>query len=164
MKKNDKNIKNKMINHGTVAINRKAGYSYELGETIEAGLQLQGMEVKSLRMGRVSIKEAYGKHKNGEIYVHGLKITPFQNSSFDEIDELRPKKLLLHKKQVAKLIGTLEQPGTAILPTKIYFNNKGLAKLTIAVGTGKTKIDKRQTIKEREWKVEQGRLMRKKDG
>ncbi|MCD6449326.1 MAG: SsrA-binding protein SmpB [Thermotogaceae bacterium] len=134
-----------------VAVNKKAKTDYEMLETFEAGIVLKGTEVKSLREGRVSFKDAYCKIKDGELWLLNLHIAPYDHASkvFNH-DPERPRKLLLHKREIKRLIGKLQERGLTLIPTKIYFNNRGFAKVEIALARGRRKYDKREVIKKRE--------------
>jgi SsrA-binding protein len=134
-----------------VCQNRKAHHEYFLDDFMEAGMVLLGPEVKSLREGRASLVDAYAKVKKGEIYVHGLNITPYPHSHHMELDPLRIRKLLMRRAEIRRLIGKTEEKGYTLIPTKVYFK-KGLAKVELALARGKKKYDKRQTLKERELK------------
>jgi SsrA-binding protein len=155
--------KKKKTSGNVVAQNRKARRDYEIVETVEAGLQLYGTEVKSLRAGRASLNEAFAGEKHGEIYLFNAHIPVYEGASriFNH-EPTRDRKLLLHRKQMAHLIGSQRQKGMALIPLKIYFNGHGLAKLELALGEGKRKFDKRETVKERDWNRQKGRLLRDK--
>ena len=145
----------------TVAVNRKARFDYFIEEEIEAGLALLGTEVKSLRAGRVSIGEAYAAESNGELWLLNAQIQAYEGGNRFNHEPKRPRKLLLHKRQISKLIGRLKLKGATLIPLALYFNARGLAKLKLGLATGKKQYDKRATIKEREWKREQSRQMKK---
>ena len=145
------------------AENRKARFNYAIGEVFEAGVQLTGTEVKSLRLGRATIAEAYADAREGEIWLINSNIPEYlQASRFNHLPK-RPRKLLLHKNQINKLIGAVEREGMTLVPLKLYFNEKGRAKIEIALAKGKKLYDKRETDKKRSWDRERGRLMRQKD-
>ncbi len=156
--KKKKQIKTSFISHGTVALNRKARFDFDLQEEIEAGIVLTGNEVKSLRLGRCSLKESYVKEKNGEIFLTGMHIPAYSVGGFQKIDEYRNRKLLLHKKEIGKFAGITNVGGKTLVPLKLYFNKRGLAKVIIAIGIGKKKHDKRETIKQRDWNRQKQRL------
>jgi SsrA-binding protein len=143
-----------------VAVNRKARFEYEIKETMEAGLVLFGTEVKSLRQGRANIAESYASHKNGEIWLWNADIPVYTHGNLNNHEPRRGRKLLLNARQIKKLIGLLKVRGTTLVPLKVYFNKRGYAKLELAVGIGKKEFEKRETIKERDWKRQQGRLLR----
>ncbi len=130
--------------------NHKARRDYFIGETYEAGLALKGVEVKSLRAAKVSIEEAFARVERGECWLYNAHIQPYEFGNRWNVDPLRPRRLLLHKKEIDRLSGQLITKGMALLPLQIYFNDKGLAKVTIGVGKGKTQVDKRETIKRKE--------------
>ncbi len=145
-----------------VADNRKARFNYEIGEVFEAGIALTGTEVKSLRSGKATIAESYADSRGGEIWLINSNIPEYlQASRFNHLPK-RPRKLLLHKRQVNKLAGAVEREGMTLVPLKLYFNERGRAKIEIALGRGKKLHDKRETLKKRSWEREKGRLMREK--
>jgi SsrA-binding protein len=143
------------------AQNRKARHDYFIESTLEAGIQLTGTEVKSLREGRASIAEAYAAEKDGELYLLNAHIPEYSASRFNH-EPRRARKLLVHKREKRKLLGAVSREGKTLVPLAIYFNKRGRAKLDLALARGKHKADKRAAIKERDWKREQGRLMREK--
>jgi SsrA-binding protein len=143
-----------------IAHNRRARFEYELEETIEAGIVLTGTEVKSLRMGRATIEDAFANHKQGEIWLVNAYIPEYTHGNRQNHTPTRPRKLLLHAKQIRKLVGKLKVRGTTLVPLKLYFNRSGFAKVIIAVGRGKKQYEKRQTIKDRQWKRDQARLLK----
>lgn len=144
------------------AENRKARFNYEIGETFEAGIVLTGSEVKSLRAGKATIAEAYADVRAGEIWLINSNIPEYlQAHRFNHLPK-RPRKLLLHQRQINRLAGAVEREGMTIVPLKLYFNDKGRAKIEIALGRGKKLHDKRETLKKRSWERERGRLMRAK--
>ena len=145
-----------------VADNRKARFNYEIGEVFEAGVALTGSEVKSLRAGKATIAEAYADARGGEIWLINSNIPEYLQASRFNHAPKRARKLLLHKRQVNKLIGAVEREGYTVVPLKLYFNAKGRAKLEIALARGKKLHDKRETLKKRSWERERGRLMRTK--
>jgi|SRR5690348_16798660 len=145
-----------------VADNRKARFNYEIGETFEAGIALTGTEVKSLRQGRATIAESYADARGGEIWLVNANIPEYLQASRFNHPPKRPRKLLLHKRQIAKLAGAVERQGMTIVPLKLYFNEKGRAKIEIALGRGKKLHDKRETERRRSWDRERGRLLRAK--
>lgn len=137
-----------------VAVNRKARFSYTIVDTLEAGLVLKGSEVKSLRAGKAQIAESYATEQHGEIWLINSTIPEYEKSRLYSHEPRRPRKLLLNKKQIKKLIGQLRTKGITLVPLSIYFNARGIAKLELALGKGKTLGDKRETIKDREWQRE----------
>ena len=143
-----------------VADNRRARFNYEIGETFEAGIALTGTEVKSLRNGRATIADSYADARRGEIWLVNANIPEYlQGGRFNHAPK-RPRKLLLHKRQIDKLAGAGDREGMTIVPLKLYFNEKGRAKLEVAIARGKKLHDKRETEKKRSWERERGRLMR----
>jgi SsrA-binding protein len=145
-----------------VAENRKARFNYFIDETFEAGVSLTGTEVKSLRQGKATIAEAYADARDGEIWLINSNIPEYlQANRFNHVPK-RPRKLLLHKSQINKLVGAVEREGMTLIPLKLYFNERGRAKLELALARGKKLYDKRDTEKKRGWDRERGRLMRQK--
>ncbi|MBN2898082.1 MAG: SsrA-binding protein SmpB [Clostridia bacterium] len=129
-----------------IANNRKARFEYFIEDTYEAGLVLKGTEVKSIRMGKVNIKESYAEVKNGEVFVCGMNISPYEKGNIQNVDPLRERKLLLNKREISKLIGYTTQDGYTLIPLNIYLTEKGLIKLEVAVAKGKKLYDKRQSL------------------
>jgi SsrA-binding protein len=145
-----------------VADNRRARFNYEIGETFEAGIVLTGSEVKSLRAGKATIGESYADARDGEIWLINSNIPEYtQAGRFNHLPK-RPRKLLLHQRQINKLAGAVEREGMTVVPLKLYFNDKGRAKIEIALARGKKLHDKRETSKKRSWDRERGRLLRQK--
>ncbi len=145
-----------------VAENRKARFNYEIGEVIEAGIVLTGSEVKSLRAGKATIAESYADARGGEIWLINANIPEYlQAHRFNHLPK-RPRKLLLHQRQINRLAGAVEREGMTVVPLKLYFNDKGRAKVEIALARGKKLHDKRETLKRRSWDRERGRLLRQK--
>ncbi len=145
-----------------VADNRRARFNYEIGETFEAGIALTGTEVKALRGGKATIAESYADSRGGELWLINANIPEYlQGGRFNHAPK-RPRRLLLHKRQIDKLSGAVDREGMTIVPLKLYFNEKGRAKLEIAVARGKKLHDKRETDKKRSWDRERARLMRSK--
>ncbi len=146
-----------------VADNRKARFNYEIGEVFEAGIMLTGTEVKSLRSGKATIAESYADSRGGEIWLINSNIPEYlQATSRFNHEPKRRRKLLLHKSQVNKLAGAVEREGMTLVPLRLYFNERGRAKIEIALGRGKKLHDKRETLKKRSWDRERGRLLREK--
>jgi SsrA-binding protein len=143
-----------------VADNRRARFNYEIGEVFEAGIALTGTEVKSLRAGKATIAESYADSRDGELWLINSNIPEYLQASRFNHAPKRPRKLLLHKRQVNKLAGAVEREGMTIVPLKIYFNDRGRAKVEIALGRGKKLHDKRETLKKRSWDRERSRLLR----
>ena len=145
-----------------IADNRKARFHYEIGQVFEAGIALTGSEVKSLRQGKANIAESYADARRGEIWLLNANIPEYlQASRFNHVPK-RPRKLLLHKREIARLIGAVEREGMTLVPLKLYFNAKGRAKVELALARGKKLHDKRETEKKRSWERERGRLLRQK--
>jgi SsrA-binding protein len=144
------------------AENRKARFNYAIGETFEAGIVLTGSEVKSLRAGKATIAESYADARDGEIWLINSNIPEYRQASRDNHLPKRARKLLLHQRQINRLAGAVEREGMTIVPLKVYFNERGRAKIEIALGKGKKLHDKRETEKKRSWDRERGRLLRQK--
>ncbi len=145
-----------------IAENRRARYDYFLEETFEAGLQLTGTEVKALREGRANIAESYASVEGDELALINAYIPEYGPANRFNHEPRRPRKLLLHRKQINKLIGAVQREGRTLIPTRLYFNDKGRAKLELALAKGKKTQDKRETAAERDWKRDQARLLREK--
>ena len=143
-----------------MADNRRARYHYEIGETFEAGLMLTGTEVKSLRTGKATIAESYASAERGEIFLINATIPEFAQGNRFNHEPKRPRKLLLKAREIAKLAQGVERDGMTIVPLKIYFNERGFAKMEIAMARGKKLHDKRETEKLRDWNREKSRLLR----
>lgn len=129
-----------------IANNKKARHEFFIDEVIEAGIVLKGTEVKSIRMGRANIKESYAVINNGEVFVQGMNITPYEMGNRYNPDPMRTRKLLLHKREISKLIGLTQKKGYTLVPLRLYINDKGLVKLEIGVARGKKLHDKRHDI------------------
>ncbi len=142
-----------------VAQNRKARHNYFIEETFEAGLALTGTEVKSLRGGRSSIAESYVTEDGGEAWLVNADIPEYAGGNRFNHERKRPRKLLLHRKQINTLIGAIQREGRTVVPLQVYFNERGRAKVEIALVTGKQAHDKRQAIKDRDWKRQRARLL-----
>lgn len=146
---------------GTICLNKKAGFDYFLGERLEAGLVLEGWEVKSLRAGRVQLRDAYVLLKNNEAWLLGSLITPLPTASTHILpDQQRTRKLLLNRGEINKLIGAVERKGMALIPTAMYWK-KGRAKLEIALAEGKKTHDKRDAVQERDWQRQKERIFKR---
>jgi SsrA-binding protein len=143
-----------------IAENRRARYDYFLEDTFEAGLVLTGTEVKSLRNGRANIAESYADVEGDEIVLINADIPPYAQANRFNHEPRRPRKLLLHRKQIDKLIGAVQREGRTIVPTKLYWNDKGVAKLELALAKGKKAHDKREATAERDWQRDKARLLR----
>jgi SsrA-binding protein len=149
--------------HKIAADNRRARFDYEIGETFEAGLALIGTEVKSLRTGKATIAESYATvDRHGEAWLGNATIPEYLQGNRFNHDPKRPRKLLLRHRELVKLAEGIERQGMTIVPLRIFFNEKGRAKLAIALGRGKKLHDKRETEKQRDWSREKGRLLRDK--
>ncbi len=145
-----------------VAENRKARFNYFIDETMEAGLALTGTEVKSLRLGKATIAESYADARGNEIWLINSNIPEYLQANRFNHTPKRPRKLLLHRRQINKLIGAVERDGMTLVPLKIFFNEKGRAKVELALARGKKLYDKRDTDKKRSWERDRSRLMRQK--
>ena len=137
-------------NRKLIANNKKARHDYFIEEVYEAGIVLTGTEIKSIRAGRVSIKESYAKIENGEMIVYGMNISPYEQGNRFNVDPIRPRKLLLHKQEIRKLIGYTTLKGLTLVPLTVYINEDGRAKMEIAVARGKKLYDKRDDIAKRD--------------
>ncbi|WGU93108.1 SsrA-binding protein SmpB [Paenibacillus dendritiformis] len=145
-----------------LAQNKKASHDYFIEDTYEAGMVLTGTEIKSLRLGKANIGDAFATIRNGEVFVHNMHISPFeQGNRFNPVDPTRARKLLLHKEQISKLIGLTKQEGYTLVPLKIYVRN-GYAKLLIGLGRGKKNYDKRESAAKRDAQREIQRALREK--
>ncbi len=155
-----KKSKKKSSGGSTIALNKKSGHDYFIEDRYEAGLSLQGWEVKSLREGRVQIKESYVTIKDGEAFLFGAHIVPLSTASTHiHPDPMRTRKLLLHRSELNKLIGLVERKGYTLVPTAMYWK-KGMAKLEIGLAKGKKQHDKRASDKDRDWQREKARLFK----
>ena len=143
-----------------ISNNRKASFNYFFKEFFEAGISLVGSEVKSLREGKVNISDSYAYDHNSELFLVNAHIASYKESSYNNHEPLRNRKLLLNKKEINKLIGRINREGFTLIPTKLYFK-RGKAKIEIAVAKGKKQYDKRQTKKKRDWDREKARIFRK---
>ena len=133
-----------------IANNKKARHDYFIEETYEAGIALTGTEIKSARLGKVSIKESYARIEKEEVMIYGMNISPYEQGNRFNVDPLRPRKLLLHKREIRKLIGATKLKGLTLIPLTMYINEAGLAKLEIALARGKKNYDKRDAIAKRD--------------
>jgi SsrA-binding protein len=146
-----------------VAENRKARFNYEIGDTYEAGIALTGSEVKSLRSGKATIAESYADARGGELWLVNANIPEYlQAGPFNNHPPKRPRRLLLHQREIDRLSSAVEREGMTVVPLKLYFNEKGRAKIELALARGKKLHDKRETLKKRSWEREKGRLLRAK--
>lgn len=148
----------------TVAFNRKARFEYSIEEEFEAGMVLTGTEVKSLRAARANIADAFAGPKGEELWLYNLHISEYGHGNRFNHEPRRPRKLLLHKKQINKLIGRLKTKGVTLIPLSLYFNSRGIAKLKLGLATGKKLHEKRDAIKQRDWQRDKARIMREKNG
>lgn len=144
------------------AENRKARFEYAIDDTYEAGIALAGSEIKSLRAGKATIGDSYAAEKNGELYLVNAYIPEYLQAHQFNHETKRPRKLLLHKRQINRLIGAVQREGMTIVPLKIFFNDRGRAKVELALAKGKNAADKRETAKKRDWEREKSRLLRDK--
>ena len=143
-----------------ICLNRKAGFNYFFNELIEAGIVLKGSEIKSVRSGKINIADSYAVEKNGEIFLINSHIPIYKQASYSNHNPYSERKLLLNRKEIKKLIGSINEDGFTLIPTKMYFK-KGKAKIEIAVAKGKKHYDKRNTKKTRDWNREKARYFRK---
>jgi len=150
-----------IIKFGQVSENRKARYNYSVEDTIEAGISLTGAELKSVRYGLVTIADGFVQRRGRDLYLAGIEIQKLPTAArIVNFDERRPRQLLLHRAQINRLIGKLQERGATIVPLKLYFNNRGKLKVLLGVGYGKNKADKRETIKRREWEKNKSRILK----
>ena len=146
-----------------VADNRKARFNYEILDTLEAGIALTGTEVKSLRQGKATIGEAYAGPSGNELFLFNAYIPEYLQANRFNHETRRPRRLLLHKRQIDKYLGATQREGFTVIPLKIYFNEKGRAKVELGLGRGKKLHDKRESEKKKDWDRERARLMREKN-
>lgn len=146
-----------------VCKNKKAFHDYHIDKTMEAGMVLTGPEVKSLRAGRANIKDGYAQLKNGEVFLYNIHISPYAFATHSVTDPLRVRKLLLHKREVRKLVGKLNEKGVALIPLKIYFIDNGKAKIELGLARGKKLYDKRAALKEKQSNRDVQRSLRQQD-
>lgn len=144
-----------------VATNLKANHDYIIEDTIEAGLVLTGTEIKSIRKGKVNLKDSFARVENGQVWVYGMHVSPFEQGNRFNPDPMRPRKLLLKKREINRLAKHVSQEGYAIIPLRMYIK-RGFAKLLIGIGKGKKKYDKRQALKEKDMKRDIKRAMKEK--
>ena len=143
-----------------IARNKKARFNYDLGDRYEAGMALTGSEVKSLRLGKANLTDSYARLKNGEVWLLSCHISPYPFASYDNHEPERPRKLLLHRREINKLSGKIQEQGMSLIPLSIYFK-RGRAKVELALAKGKKTHDKRQTIKKRDQQLEIARALRR---
>jgi SsrA-binding protein len=134
--------------------NRKARHDYHILETYEAGIALSGTEVKSLRQGRGNLKDSFARIENGEILLYDMHISPYEKGNIYNKDPLRPRKLLMHRREIDRLYGQVKEKGLTLIPLRAYINERGFVKIELALAKGKTRYDKREAIKERDAKRE----------
>ncbi|MGB0694146.1 MAG: SsrA-binding protein SmpB [Rhodospirillaceae bacterium] len=152
---------NAMISHGNVTENRRARHDYEIIETIETGIVLAGTEVKSLRLGRANIQDSYAGPVEGELFLFNAYIPEYGHAVKAFAHETRrPRKLLVRRRELGKLFGSVTREGMTLVPLVLYFNNRGMAKVKLGIAKGRKTHDKRHAIKEREWNRDKARLMR----
>ena len=144
-----------------VAKNKKAYHEYFIDDTLEVGMVLKGSEVKSIRAGKVTLKDGYARIKNGELFLHKVHISPYSHATYDAPDAERVRKLLLHKREIKKLVGKTQEKGFALIPLKIYFISSGKAKIEIGLGRGKKLYDKRATLKKKDSDRDMERAMQR---
>lgn len=145
---------------GLVAENRRSRFDYKVEDTLEAGLVLQGSEVKSLRMGKANIAEAYAAVEQGELWLVNADFPPYEGANQFNHEPKRRRKLLVSRREIAKLSQEVDRAGRTIVPLKLYFNERGIAKLLVGVATGKKAPDKRETAKKRDWQREKARILK----
>ncbi len=144
----------------TVTVNRKARHEFDILETYEAGLVLTGPEVKSIRQGKVSLAEAYARVNKGELWLYNMHIAPYDPVLQRSYDPRRPRKLLMHRREIDRLMGLTQQKGLTLIPLRLYFNERGFAKVELGLAKGKRKVDRRREIIERETQREVDRALR----
>ncbi len=152
--------KKKAPTQRAIAENRRARFDYEVMDTFEAGIVLEGTEVKSLRTGKANIAESYASNEGGELFLINSYIPEYTQAGRFNHETRRARKLLLHAKEIKRLLGAIQRDGLTIVPLKLYFNDRGIAKLQLALGRGKKLHDKRQTQKDRDWNRQKSRLLR----
>lgn len=150
-----------MIKSGQVSENRKARFNYTVEDTIEAGISLTGAEIKSVRYGLVTIVDGFVQRRGDNLFLAGIEIQKLPTAArIVNFDERRPRQLLLHRNQINRMIGKLQEKGATIYPLKLYFNNRGRLKVLLGIGYGKNRTDKRETIKKREWERTKARIIK----
>lgn len=143
-----------------IASNKGARRDYEVIETLEAGIELVGSEVKSIRQGNISLKDSFARIENGEVFLYNTHISPYMEASYLNVDPLRPRRLLLHRNQIRKLYANLSQRGFTLIPLSIYFIERGIVKLELGLCKGKKLYDRREAIKRREAELEMRRALK----
>lgn len=151
--------KSDFISTGLVAQNRRAHFDYLIEQKYTAGLELTGTEVKSLRLGHANINDAYGIEKDGELFISNMFIADYANKGYSSHPEKRDRKLLLKKKEIIEITNELSRKGSTLVAIRLFFNDKGRAKLEVGLGRGKKNYDKREAIKDRDWKLQKARIM-----
>jgi SsrA-binding protein len=149
-----------LISHGIVAQNRKARYDYTIKDTIEAGMVLKGPEVKSLRLGRATLTEAWAGEREGELFLFNAYIPEYQGGVLSRFEPRAPRKLLLKRKEIRTLAGTVARDGATLVPLQIHFNDRGRAKVLLGIAEGRKKSDKRAAVAARDWQRDKARLLR----
>ena len=150
-----------IIKFGPVSENRKARFAYSIDDTIEAGISLTGAEIKSVRYGLVSIVDGFVQRRGNNLYLAGVEIQKLPTAArIVNFDERRSRQLLLHRSQINRMIGKLTERGATIVPLKLYFTNRGRLKVLLGIGYGKSRTDKRETIKQREWNKNKARILK----
>jgi SsrA-binding protein len=152
--------KSSLISHGIAAQNRKARYDYTIKDTVEAGLVLLGPEVKSLRMGRATLSEAWAGERDGELWLFNCHIPEYQGGVLSRFEPRAPRKLLLHRKQIGNMLGQISRQGATVVPLDIHFNERGVAKVLLGVGEGRKAHDKRAAVADRDWQRDKARILR----
>lgn len=151
--------KSDFISTGLVAQNRRAHFDYLIEQKYTAGLELTGTEVKSLRLGHANINDAYGIEKDGELFISNMFIAEYANKGYSSHPEKRDRKLLLKKKEIIEITNELSRKGSTLVAIRLFFNDKGRAKLEVGLGRGKKNYNKREAIKDRDWKLQKARIM-----
>ena len=150
-----------IIKFGQVSENRKARFNYSIEDTIEAGISLTGAEIKSIRYGLVTIVDGFVQRRGDNLFLAGVEIQKLPTAArIVNFDERRSRQLLLHRNQINRLIGKLQEKGSTIVPLKMYFNTRGKLNVLLGIGYGKNKVDKRETIKQREWDKSKARILK----
>lgn len=162
--RDDNKMTRSIIKSGQVAQNRKARFEYSIGDTLEAGISLTGAEVKSIRYGLVNITDGFvSSDRDGNLILKNIIVQPLPTAAkIVRFDERRGRQLLLHSAQIRRLAGKLSEKGATIVPLKLYFNSRGKLKVLLGIGFGKSRVDKRETIKRREWNKEKARIVKNK--